>query len=466
MSTDTPIPTTETRNLPPRRREAAAEPSHGLQGLLAEELRRLIYRTPEVTFLLGTDEHIPEERRVALTPGHVARLRRDLEAAGLTPRIFVATGAGERAAAGGQAFHDADYRDAGARVVTLAEAAALERVDVVHALKEPTGYEGTLPGPLVRIGALHLASKPAGLCAMLGRKNFAAILDGGTVGDCSYLKYGGDRTPIVGSMSRFAGAVAGRKLVEGLSLAGIAPGRVIVVGGGIAGLAAIGRVGPKARELVVIEPLPAARERLERRLPALGFDDFRVLPRLTGDLFSDAIGVVFAHRSGARAAEKVCTFDDIRRMRSGAAIADIAIDQGGSIAHPGYREEDDAVASREKYRQLLTGYHYYAETNMPREEPREASEVHGDSSLPYVTALLALCALCGGPEAAVRRILEKEIRHFRDPAEVAERDLMDCVIQDLRNGLQLRVDRGRLAITDPDIEKDPTLVGWVRGCAG
>ncbi len=458
MSTDATIPPTQLRTPP--------EEAHELQDLLAEELRRLRYRTREVSFFLGTDEHILRERRVALTPGHVERLRRDLEAAGLRPRIYVAAGAGARAELDGQAFADADYRDAGARVVTLEEAAELGRLDVVHALKEPTGYEGSLPGPLVRIGALHLASKPAGLCAMLGHKNFAAILDGGTVGDCSYLKHGGDRTPIVGSMSRFAGAVAGRKLVEGLHVAGIGPGRVIVVGGGIAGLAAIRKIGPKTRELVVIEPQQTAREHLERRLPGLGFDDFRVLPRLTGDLFSGAVGIVFAHRSGARAAEKVCSFDDICRMRTGAAISDIAIDQGGSIAHPGYREEDDAVASRKKYRRLLAGYHYYAETNMPREEPLEASEVHGDSSLPYVTALLALSALCGGPEAAVRRILEKEIRHFRDPAEVAGRDLFDCVIQDLRNGLQLAIERRRLSITDPDIEKDATLAGWVRSCAG
>ncbi len=437
-----------------------------LQELLAGELARLGYREPKVTFLLGTDELIPRERRVALTPGHVARLRSDLEAGGLEPRIFVVAGAGERAASGGEVFRDADYRDAGARIVFLAGLAELGRVDVVHALKEPTGYESRLPGPLIRIGALHLASKPPGLCRMLGRRNFAAIFDGGTVGGCSYLKHGGDRTPIVASMSRFAGAVAGRKLVEGLDRRGVEPGRVIVVGGGIAGLAAIRQIGSKTRELVVSEPAEAARKGLAERLPALGFERFRIVPRLTGDLFSGAVGIVFAHRSGARAAEKVCSFEDIRRMRPGAAISDIAIDQGGSIAHDGYREEDDVTTSREKYRRLLDGYEYYAETNMPREEPRQASEVHGDSSLPYVTALLALCALEGGPEAAVDRMLGMTVRHFDDPAEVAEMDLLDCVIQDLRNGLQLATAGGELRITDPDIEKDATLAQWVRGCAG
>ena len=449
---------------------AGAKPEcRGLQDLLSAELAELDYSRTEVAFLLGSDEFIRHERRVAMTPAHVARLRRDLEAAGLRPRIYAVAGAGERAGDDfGPAFTDAGYHAAGAEIVTPEEAASLTGLDVVHALKEPTEYESRLAGPLIRIGALHLASKPPGLCAMLKRKNFAAILDGGTVGSCSFLKYGGDRTPIVGSMSRFAGAVSGRKLVEAVQAKGLGAGRVVVVGGGIAGLAAIRKIGPVTAELVVVEPFEATRARLERILPHLGYAGrFRVVPKFSGELLDGAVGIVFAHRSGARAAEKICHYDDIRRMRRGAAVADIAIDQGGSIAHDGYREEDDATASRARYKQLLGDeYTYYAETNMPREEPHLASETHGDASLPYVTALLGLCALHGGPEAAVREISGKDARSFDVPAEVAERDLLDCVIQDLRNGLQLTMNGGQVSITDPDIERDVHLAGWVRGCAG
>ena len=57
-----------------------------------------------------------------------------------------------------------------------------------------------------------------------------------------------------------------------------------------------------------------------------------------------------------------------------------------------------APASRRKYQALLgSDFFYYAETNMPREEPHEASEIHGQASLPYLLALLALCAHHGGP---------------------------------------------------------------------
>jgi len=439
-----------------------------LQTWVVEALGRLDYPSADVSFLLGTDELIHRERRVAMTPAHVSRLRRDLESLGLAPRIFVVRGAGERAASeAGEVFADAEYAAAGAELVSLEETRSLDPPDVLHALKEPTAWESEVPGPLIRIGALHLASKPPGLCRMLRRGHFAAILDGGTIGNCSYLEHGGDRTPIVASMSRFAGAVSGHQVVAGLDRGGLGPGKVIVVGAGIAGMSAIEAVRPKAANLVVVEPYEPTRRLLADRLAALGYEDYQILTELTDDAFDGALGIVFAHRSGARAAEKVCHWHQIRRMARGAVIADIAIDQGGSILHDGYDEDDSVTASREKYRGLLTpDYVYYAETNMPREEPHQASEVHGDSSLPYVTALLALCAHHGGPVPALERILAKDIRVFASSGQPAPDDVLECILQDLRNGVQLAMRGGRLEITDPDIEKDEGLAEWIRQCAG
>ncbi len=438
-----------------------------LRAWVREALSGLEFRRRDVSFLLGTDELISRERRVAMTPRHIEALRGDLQSLGLGCRIFVIRGAGERAAsAAGEIFADEQYAAAGAELVARDRVGSLAAVDVAHALKEPTDYEGELPGPVIRIGALHLASRPAGLRSMLERGNFAAILDGGTIGNCSYLEHGGDRTPIVASMSRFAGAVSGRKVVEGLERNGLGPGKVIVVGGGIAGMSAIGELQPKVERLIVVEPWAPTRERLGAELEALGFTDFEIVPRLENGAFDGAVGIVFAHRSGARAAEKVCNDRQIRRMKQGAAIADIAIDQGGSIFHDGYCEDDDVAASRAKYRALLEPeYFYYAESNMPREEPHEASEVHGDSSLPYVLALLALVASHGSPEAAVRRLLEGDIRVYNGAGELPEHDALDLILQDLRNGVQLATSGGELAITDPDIECDAGLAQWIRECA-
>lgn len=434
---------------------------------VCQALSKLDFRRREVSFLLGTDEFIRHERRTAMTPRHVRELRSDLESLGLSPRIFAVRGTGLRAASEeGDVFTDDSYAAVGAEMVTAQETATLGHLDVVHALKEPTEYESALPGPILRIGALHLASRPEGLCKMLARRNFAAILDGGTIGNCSYLAHGGDRTPIVGSMSRFAGAVSGRKVVKGLERGGIAPGKVIVVGAGIAGMSAIEKAKPKAAQLVVVEPYEPTRARASEDLESLGFDDFKIIPQLTDDVFDDAVGIVFAHRSGAKAAEKVCSYDQIRRMRRGAVIADIAIDQGGSIRHDGYNEDDDAVTSRNKYRALLTPeFVYYAETNMPREAPHEASESHGDSSLPYITALLALVAHHGSAVDATQRILENDIRIYDPTEEISHLSSIDLIAQDLRNGAQLALPSGRLQITDPDIARDSCLADWIYGCA-
>ncbi|MEO1369213.1 MAG: hypothetical protein AAFX50_18700, partial [Acidobacteriota bacterium] len=288
-----------------------------VQPLLVSALRELSYTKRHVRFLLGTDAFIPQERRVALTPDHVRFLREDLESLGLDATLVVAKGAGERTE---PPYTDGEFAAAGAELVDVDALSSLDAFDVVHALKEPTDYEAELEGPFLRLGALHLASKPAGVCRMARRRNFAAILDGATVGSCSYLLAGSDRTPIVAAMSRFAGAVAGKKVVEGLERNGVDAGTVVIVGGGIAGRSAIRQVGPKTRTLVVVEPWAPMRERLESFLPEAGFDDFRIVESLTDEVLDGAVGLVFAHRSGAKAAEKVCNLAQVRRMKKGAGI--------------------------------------------------------------------------------------------------------------------------------------------------
>ncbi|MCP4658485.1 MAG: hypothetical protein GY856_23990 [bacterium] len=432
-----------------------------LRSQLRQTLCSQAFPRKRVTLLLGTDEYIRHETRVALTPRHLAELREDLEACGLDLRLLAMSGAGIRAD-----FSDREYEAVGAEIVKPSQLAGIEELDVLHALKEPTRYESEPPGPFLRIGALHLASYPPGVCELLAGKNFAAILDGGTIGNCSYLRNGGDRTPIVASMSRFAGAVAGRKLVAGLREKGAEAGKMVLVGGGIAGLSAIEKIAPLTTRLIVVEPHPETRARLVGELEGMGFSDFAIIPTLTDEAVTDAVGIVFAHRSGAKAAEKVCTIEQIRKMKKGSGVADIAIDQGGSILHDDYGEDDDAATCRKKYQQVLKDHFYYAETNMPREDPHDASEQHGNASLPYVTMLLALSALHGGPQEAMREILRREIRIFTSEDEIAGRSLVDCLVQDLRNGMQLATRDREVLITDPDIEKNKPLAEWVRTCAG
>ncbi len=427
---------------------------------LHAELANTRFAKKQVALLLGSDEFIPHETRVGLTPEHLVRLRDDLAALNVDVDLLVLRGAGARAG-----FPDDAYRTVGAELVDEADLAARQAVDVVHALKEPTDYESRLPGPFLRIGAVHLASKPAGVCAMLAKRNFAAIIDGGTVGNCSYLLSGGDRTPIVGSMSRFAGWVAAQKLVDHVR-ARHPHGKVVVVGGGIAGTSAAEKLLPIAEELVVVERYEPMHDALHATLTELGFPRVSIRTTLDDEAMNNAIGIVFAHRSGAKAAEKVCTLAQIEDMKPGAGIADIAIDQGGSILHPGYEETDDAATARDKYTALFQDrFYYYAEVNMPREKPHDASKMHGDSALPYLEALLLLSAIHGDATAVARELLKHPAQRFTDAEQIAGHSHLDCLIQDLRNGLQLAITDDSVAITDTDIAQDDGMRSWIDGCS-
>ncbi len=421
------------------------------------------FTKPRVSLLLATDEFIPQETRVGLAPRHLTQLRHNLAQSGVEVDVLVMADAGARAG-----FEDDAYRAVDATIVTDAELTTRPAVDVVHALKEPTDYESRLPGPFLRIGAVHLANKPPGVCAMLHRRNFAGIVDGGTVGNFAYLLDGGDRTPIVGSMSRFAGWVAAGKLVKGVQANGHSRGKVVVVGGGIAGRSAIERVQPLTEELVVVERYAPLHSLIDRFLRDLEFEHFSITETLDEDTLNDAVGVVFAHRSGALAAEKVCSIEQIRRMKPGAGVADIAIDQGGSILHSDYVETDDAVTSRNKTEAILgQRYFYYAEVNMPREEPRDASEMHGESILAYLETLLLHCAIGGGPLGALEQLRALDANKVTDTtntAAIAGKTRFECLTQDLRNGLQIAVVDDQVVIVDEDLRADTVLGQWLAGC--
>ena len=449
----------------PEPQAASESQAPSVQEQLVAVLREHRETARPVRLLLGTDEFIRHERRVGLTPEQIGGLRRDLESVGVELHVTVVSGAGSRAE---PPFTDDAYAAAGALLVSVDEVARQPAFDVVHSLKEPTDYESTLPGPFLRIGALHLPTYPQGVCTMLGTKNFAAILDGAVIGNCSYRMSGGDRTPIVASMSRFAGAVSGRKVVQATTANQLPPGKIVVVGGGVAGKSAIAEMIRQTANLIVIEPWEPMRIKLAAELPALGVpaDRIEIRPALDDEALEDAIGVVFAHRTGARAAEKVCDEIQIRRMKKGGVIADIAIDQGGSIRHDGYDEADSADVARRKYMSLFAGdYVYYGEVNMPREEPHLASIHHGIAVMPYITLLLAQCARLGGPVAVASRLLELTPRTYGHD-EPFDLDLVSAMEQDLRNGIPLAVRDGRTVITDADVEADTVLRDWVRRCAG
>lgn len=416
------------------------------------------FRKKELRFLLDTDRNVLNETRIGLTPEHIRQLKSGLEQCGIILNVSVAQVAGIWAG-----YRDQDFRDAGAEIVNVDELKSLEQFDVVHALKEPVDHEAQILKPFMRIGALHLAGRSDGVSHLLQAKNFSALFDGSTIGSCSHLLSGAEETPIVASMSQLAGIIASERVVK-IGGDRLQKERVLIVGAGYAGISAILGLRDNVGSLTVVEKDPGVRARLSWLMRKLGFSEFMVVEKCSRELLTEAKGVIFAHRTGADPAEKICSIDDIKKMEQGSVIIDIAIDQGGSIACPEIMPDDEVSVRIQKYKEVLRNYCYYAESNMPRRKPREASKRHGDAVLPYIVALLTLSAKHGDPSSATDYILRRDVQRFKERDQLPEeyeRNFFECVVQDLRNGLELAVRNGKVEICDPALKANKEIEDFV-----
>ncbi len=167
----------------------------------------------------------------------------------------------------------------------------------------------------------------------------------------------------------------------------------------------------------------------------LGRDDVRLLASLD----KHCVAVVFAVAKPGEKAPKVVHVDQLpRRLAPGAVVVDISIDERGAIDDPAILPAWDAekIIPHLEHKLAEKGLRYLARANMPRSQAREATKAHGEVVLPYLAALLWLCALEHGPRGALRRLGERAPRpDAPEPASVPDAELFDALCQDLRNGL-------------------------------
>lgn len=319
-----------------------------------------------------------QEYRVALTPAGAARL------AGAGHVAVVEAGAG--AASG---FADRDYEAAGARI---SDAAAAWQADLVFKVKEPQAAEL----PLLRPGQilfcyLHLAAAPVLARALMARGVVAVAFE--TVEDAA------GHTPLLAPMSRVAGRLAvqaGMQALEmqhggrGVLLAGVEgvpPGRVVIVGGGEVGSNAAHIAVGIGAEVVLLDRDPARLAAFSARYPGrIGtvLSDPGAIEReiARADL---VIGAVYLH---GRRTPRLITRAMVRGMPRGAALIDVAIDQGG-IAETSRVTRHDAPFFVEE------GVVHYGVANMPGAVARTSTLALEAATLPYLLRLVK-----EGPTAA------------------------------------------------------------------
>ena len=314
----------------------------------------------------------PQEFRVGMTPNAVR------EAVNAGHSVVVETQAGV-----GAGFSDDDYAAAGASILGTAEE-VFATAEMIVKVKEPQPVErARLREGQVLFTYLHLAPDPEQTHDLL--KSGATCIAYETVTD----DRGG--LPLLAPMSEVAGRLApqvgawslqkangGRGVLLG-GVPGVAPANVVIIGGGVVGTAAARvAVGMGARVTV-----------LDRSIPRLSYLDDIFHGKLVtqyssagavADLAREADMVIGAVLIPGAAAPKLISKAQLKEMRPGAVLVDVAIDQGGCF------ETSRATTHQDPIYQV-DGIQHYCVANMPGAVARTSTQALGNATLPFLMAL-------------------------------------------------------------------------------
>lgn len=333
--------------------------------------------------LVGVPKEIKVlEARVALTPEGASEFIR----AGHS--LVVEKGAGL-----GSAISDDQYVAAGATIESDVEKIWRD-AEMILKVKEPIEAEY----PRLRAGQilftyLHLAASKACTDALIASGTTAIAYE--TVELNGTLPLLAPMSEVAGRLATQVGATAlqkpngGRGVLLG-GVPGVAPGKVVVIGGGVAGLnAAVIAMGMGADVTV-----------LDRSLPRLAYIDtmyqgrIKTLASTYGAIDREVksadlvVGAVLVH--GAKA-PKLVTNEQVKGMKPGAVLVDIAIDQGGCF-------EDSRATTHAEPTFKVHDAIFYCVANMPGAVPVASTYALTNATLPY-----ALSLANNGWEAAIAK---------------------------------------------------------------
>ena len=312
------------------------------------------------------------EFRVGLTPAAAGAFVRE----GHT--VLVQAGAGE-----GSGFTDREYEQAGCRIESGAEQ-VWARADMVVKVKEPIEEEYRFfRRDLILYTYLHLAAD-APLTRALLDSQVAAVAYETITGPSGGLPCLAPMSEIAGRMAVQEGAkylektFGGRGVLLG-GVPGVERGRVVILGGGSVGTNAAKIAAGMGASVTVLDVnlqrLAYLDDIFGGRITTLCSTRENILAAIAGaDL------VVGAVLLPGRAAPKLLLREDLRRMKPGAVIVDVAVDQGGcaETSHP--TTHADPVFT-------VDGIVHYCVSNMPGAVARTSTLALGNATLPYGLAL-------------------------------------------------------------------------------
>ncbi len=312
------------------------------------------------------------EYRVGLTPGAV----REYVAAG--HQVVVQSGAG----AGIMANDDA-YRAAGAEIAATAQE-IFAGCDMIVKVKEPQPSEWVqLRQGQLLFTYLHLAPDPEQAKGLIA-SGCTAIAYETVTDDRGALPLLAPMSEVAGRLAIEAAGQAMRRSEGGAGILlggvpGVAAGRVTVLGGGVVGThAARMAVGLGAEVTIVDRSIPRLRQlddmfngRVRTRYSTLETIDHEI---------SVADAVIGAVLIPGASAPRLVTREMLKRMKPGAVLVDVAIDQGGCF-------ETSRATTHAEPTYVVDGIIHYCVANMPGAVPQTSAAALNNATLPYGLAL-------------------------------------------------------------------------------
>lgn len=262
-----------------------------------------------------------QEHRIAITPESV----RVLTANG--HRIVIEENAGKESR-----FYDNDYSEAGAEIV--ADEEAVYKADIILKVAPPLPYEiALMKMNQTLISPLHIPSIKQEYIEMLMKKRITALAYEYTKDDAGFF-------PFVRSMSEIAGStvvlIAGEFLSnanngKGILLGGVSgvpPAKVVILGAGVVGTFAARAIIGLGATVSVFDNNVYKLMRLQERIGVRVFTS-TVQPEILANELETADVAIGALHSKKGRTPILVTEQMVERMKPGAVVIDVSIDQGG-----------------------------------------------------------------------------------------------------------------------------------------
>ena len=323
--------------------------------------------------IIGVPQEVKNnEFRVGLTPGNVSGLCKQGHS------VLIQRGAGEQIG-----LSDESYRIAGATLINSA-AEVFKKAEMIVKVKEPQPQEcAMLREDQILFTYLHLAPDPIQTQALI-QSGASCIAYETVTAFNGALPLLAPMSEVAGRMSIQAAATHLEKSHGGLGVLmagvpGVSPAKVVILGAGVVGRNALQiAVGMGADVCIFdrdIDRLRQIDQFYGNRVRTFYSDSLLIEHEV-----SEADVVIGAVLLPGGAAPKLVTREMVKKMKSGAVVVDVAIDQGGCF-------ETSKPTTHADPTYMVDGVLHYCVANMPGAVARTSTYALTNATYPYVEAL-------------------------------------------------------------------------------